>query len=296
MLAYQRYDVFTDQPFGGNQLAVFINPGELATETMQAIAREFNLAEITFVTPAEKPENHYRVRIFTPTTEMPTAGHPTIGTAYALLREGLVQPGVVRLEENIGVVPVTISQTGDFTLISMQQVNPTFGAVIEDRAAAAGLLGLTADDLMEDKPVQVVATGVPFLFIPVKTLSAMGRIRVRADRWEDLQAPARRLACSPSRMETELPRSTVHSRMFAPELGIVEDPATGIASGALGSYLVKYGLVTPSNNVASIVSEQGVEMGRPSIIQIRIETAGDQIVDVDVGGTAVYMGSGMLQV
>ena len=296
MLAYQRYDVFTDQPFGGNQLAVFINPGELTTETMQAIAREFNLAEITFVTPAEKPENHYRVRIFTPTTEMPTAGHPTIGTAYALLREGLVQPGVVRFEENIGVVPVTISQTGNFTLISMQQVNPTFGAVIEDRAAAAGLLGLTADDLMEDKPVQVVATGVPFLFIPVKTLSAIGRIRVRADRWEDLQAPGAPFGMFAFSMETELPGSTVHSRMFAPELGIVEDPATGIASGALGSYLVKYGLVTPRDGVASIVSEQGVEMKRPSIIQIRIETAGDQIVDVDVGGTAVYMGSGMLQV
>jgi trans-2,3-dihydro-3-hydroxyanthranilate isomerase len=295
MLAYQRLGVFTDKPFGGNQLAVFINPGDLSTETMQAIGKEFNLPEITFVFPPEKPENTYRVRIFTPQVEMPMAGHPTVGTAFALLREGLVQPGTIRFEENIGVIPVTISQTGDFTLISMQQPNPTFGDVIADRAAVAAALSLDAADLLDDQPAQVVSTGVPFLFVPVKSLDAMRRIRVRGDQWEALAAthgsPA---GVFPFTLETELPGSTVHSRMFAPGLGIAEDPATGAASGPLGAYLVTHSLVTPRAGVASIVSEQGIEMGRPSIIQIRIETDGDRIVDVDVGGTCVYMGSGML--
>lgn len=297
MLVYQRLDVFTDKPFGGNQLAVFINPGELTTETMLAIAKEFNLSEITFVFPPQRAENTYRVRIFTPTVEMPTAGHPTIGTAYALLREGLVQPGTIRFEENIGVIPVTISQAGDLTLISMQQANPDFGTVIEDRAAVASLLTLNEADLMDDLPVQIVSTGVPYAYVPVKTLNAIRRIKMRTDQWEAFAQPHDSLyGVFPFTLETELPGSTVHSRMFAPMLGIVEDPATGSASGPLGAYLVNYGLATLTNGVASIVSEQGIEIGRPSIIQIRIETDGDRIVDVDVGGTCVYMGSGLLNV
>lgn len=300
MLSYQRIDVFTDKPFGGNPLAVFINPGDLTTEMMQTIAQEFNLSEITFVLPPEKPENTYRVRIFTPTVEMPTAGHPTIGTAFALLREGLIQPGTVRFEENVGVIPVTITQAGEFTLIGMQQANPTFGEIIADRAGAAAILSLEESDLLDDSPVQIVSTGVPYAFVPVKTLSAMQRIRIRTDHWYDFAAQHHGVyGIFPFSLETELPGSTVHSRMFAPELGIVEDPATGSASGPLGSYLVRHGLVKPVRNVASIVSEQGIEIKRPSIIQIRIETEGDstdRIVDVDVGGTCVYMGSGVLNI
>lgn len=297
MLTYQRLGVFTATPFGGNQLAVFINPGELSTETMQAIGKEFNLPEITFVFPPEKPENSYRVRIFTPLVEMPMAGHPTIGTAFALLREGLAQPGTIRFEENVGVIPVTISRTDDYTLITMRQANPTFGATVTDRAAVATALSLDTVDLMDNLPIQVISTGVPFMFVPVKTLSAMKRIRARGDQWEALaHAHGKPFGVFPFSLETELPGSTVHSRMFAPELGITEDPATGAASGPLGAYLVTYGLVKTRENVANIVSEQGIEMGRPSIIQIRIETEGDRIVAVDVGGTCVYMGSGMLNV
>jgi len=192
---------------------------------------------------------------------------------------------------------VSISQVGDFTLISMQQANPTFGEVIKHRAIVADILSLEESDLMDDYPIEIVSTGVPYAFVPVKTLSAMHRIRMKADQWITFAQPYESLyGVFAFTMETELPGSTVHSRMFAPMLGIIEDPATGSASGPLGSYLVKHGLVQTQNNVAAIVSEQGIEMGRPSIIQIRIETENDRIVDVDVGGTAVYMGAGVLQI
>ena len=141
MLAYQRYDVVTDQPFGGNQLAVFINPGELATETMQAIAREFNLAEITFVTPAEKPENHYRVRIFTPTTEMPTAGHPTIGTAYALVIHAMASlpAAYVVAISNGGIVIAALLSVFWFRETEHRWARLTWAAVL---AVGLGLVSL----------------------------------------------------------------------------------------------------------------------------------------------------------
>ena len=297
MLHYQRIDVFTSKPFGGNPLAVFLNVSDLTDEQMQQIAKEFNLSEVTFVFPPDKGDNHYKVRIFTPATEMPMAGHPTIGTAFALLREGMISaPGTVRFEEPIGVIEVTLSQVGDFLLISMQQPNPEFGDVLDDREAVAAMLSLDPADLLEEQPVQVVSCGVPFLYVPVKSLKVIRRIRPRIDLWERLreehQIPDGIFVFT---METELPGSTVHARMFAPGLGISEDPATGAASGPLGAYLVQNGLVK-AGEVTSIISEQGIEMGRPSIIQIRIEREGDRIVDVDVGGRCVFMGTGMLQI
>jgi len=300
-LRYHLVDVFTDRAFGGNPLAVFTNGRGVAPETMQAIAKEFNLSETTFVLPADDPRHHWRVRIFTPGAELPMAGHPTIGTTFVLAREHLIpqdeRETTVTLEEGVGPVPVRVEfKEGQPVYAEMTQPLPTFGPRLEDRAQAAEMLSLRAEDLAPDLPLEVVSCGVPFLFIPVRTLDAARRARPRADLMEaaaaSINIPPEVFLFTP---ETEGPGSTVHSRMFAPGLGITEDPATGGASGPLGCYLVRHRLV-PCEGAADILSEQGIEMGRPSYIKIRIEGAPDKITAVRVGGGCRFVGEGFIEV
>jgi trans-2,3-dihydro-3-hydroxyanthranilate isomerase len=297
-LRYQIVDVFTNQPFGGNPLAVFTNGRGIPGDLMQRIAKELNLSETTFVLPPDDPANDWKVRIFTPGAELPMAGHPTVGTAYVLARENLVnvseaQPNI-RLEEKVGLIPVSFTfKDGAVDLIHMQQPNPTFGPIVNDRQAVADMLSLGVSDL-EDDPVEVVSSGVPFLFVPVKRLSAVQNLKPRPDLIERLVSDL------PSKMifvftrETVHPISTVHSRMFGHAVGIPEDPATGGASGPLGCYLVKHGWVKGSP--AKIISEQGLEMGRPSFLHIEIGQTNDVIDRVIVGGQCVAMGEGVIEV
>jgi trans-2,3-dihydro-3-hydroxyanthranilate isomerase len=194
--------------------------------------------------------------------------------------------GQVIFEEGVGPIPVTLGESQ----ITMQQPKPTFGHIDTDYAAFAAMLSVQESDLDSRYPIQAVSCGVPFTFIPVKSLEAMQRLKLRLDLWERLlkDRPAHKLFMFS--METEQPTSTVHSRMFAPGLGIAEDPATGGASGPLGAYLVEYGLVKA--NPAQIISEQGFEMGRPSLIHIGIEQSEGQFTKVTVGGEAVLVGEG----
>lgn len=295
MLVYHLLDVFTEVPFGGNQLAVFPHGEGTSAEVMQRIARELNLSETAFILPPQSADNHYRLRIFTPGMELPFAGHPTIGTGFLLYHLGEVVAGDVRLEEGVGPITVTITpQASQRTRVTMQQPVPQFGEVLADRATIANMLSLTLDDLIAHLPVQVVSSGVPFVYVPVRSLSAMGRIRVRLDIWEQtLQGTAtpHLFAFTP---EVQMPGSTVHSRMFAPAMGIPEDPATGAASGPLGCYLVKHGLV--SGSPALIVSEQGIEMGRPSFVHIQIDHSDGAFSRVRVGGQSVYIGEGVIEI
>lgn len=297
-LHYHLVDVFTNQRFGGNPLAVFTNGRGLSTETMQAIAKELNLSETTFVLPPDDPANDWRVRIFTPATEMPMAGHPTIGTSFVLAMEKLVevseQQPTIRLEELVGVIPVTFTlDGGQPVMATMQQLPPCFGPVFDDRQAIADMLCLDVSALADD-PLEVVSCGAPYLLVPVKTLAATQKIRLRIDIWERVLANYESSKLFVFTHETVYPGSTVHSRMFAPSLGIREDPATGGASGPLGCYLVKYGWV--KDNPAIIVSEQGIEIGRPSFVHIRIEQMGGQINGVFVGGQCVYVGQGEIEI
>ncbi|MDX1995302.1 MAG: PhzF family phenazine biosynthesis protein [bacterium] len=295
-LSYELVDVFTDVAFGGNQLAVFTEPGDLPAETMQKIARELNLSETVFVLPPQDAANHFHLRIFTPGMELPFAGHPTVGTGFVLHRLGKTADTQLRLEEGVGVIEVGIQpQPGGKVLVTMQQPVPQFGTIYEDRATLAAVLSLSPDDLIDSLPAQVVSSGVPFLFIPVKGLREIGRSRVRLDLWEqhvrDFAAP-HLFVFTP---EVERSGSTVHSRMFAPAMGIAEDPATGGASGPLGAYLVRYGLArAASEGVYTIVSEQGLEMGRPSFIQITIQGTPDQITGASIGGYSQPIGRGFL--
>ena len=295
--AYHLVDVFTDRAFGGNPLAVFLDGKGMSGGLMQAIAKEFNLSETTFVLPPQNPANDFRVRIFTPSAELPMAGHPTVGTTFVLTRAGLVRPGTGRttitLEEGVGPIPVAIDwKNGKPSFIEMQQPLPEFGSPIENRTAIAEMLSLEPEAIRDDLPIQVVSCGVPFLFVPVKTLEAIRRIRFRIDVAERLKTPAGNTFVFT--METEFPGSGVHSRMLAPLLGVAEDAATGSANGPLGCYLVRHNVLA-SENELRVVSEQGIEMGRPSFLHIRIRHAGDEITAVHVGGSCCYMGSGQLE-
>jgi trans-2,3-dihydro-3-hydroxyanthranilate isomerase len=298
-LHYHRVDVFTDRAFGGNPLAVITNGRGVETETMQAIAKEFNLSETTFVLPPDDPRHDWRVRIFTPGSELPMAGHPTIGTTFVLAREHMIrrdgaETNIV-LEEGVGPIPVRVEfRGGEPSFAEMSQPLPKFGPELKDRSAAAEMLSLNADDIDDRLPAEVVSCGVPFLYVPLRTLDAARRARPRAD----LMARASERDGVPPEVfvftrEVEHEGSTVHSRMFAPGLGITEDPATGGASGPLGCYLVRHGLAPAVNE---IISEQGLEMGRPSRIHIRIEQDGDRITAVRVGGQCHFMGEGFIEI
>ncbi|HEX8598003.1 MAG TPA: PhzF family phenazine biosynthesis protein [Chloroflexia bacterium] len=298
-LHYFIVDVFTDRQFGGNPLAVFTDGQGLSTEVMQRLAKEMNLSETTFVLPPEDPANHFKLRIFTPGKELPMAGHPTVGTSFVLARERMFDwsgdAAELRLEEGVGPIPVRLEfKAGAPQMIWMTQPNPQFGPVLDDLSTVAEMLSIEPGDINTDLPVEVVSCGVPFLYVPVRDLTTMRRLRLREEVWSRLLEPLDVGEVFIFAPEVEYEGSTVHSRMFAPGMGITEDPATGGASGPLGSYLVRHGLVA-AEPTAYIVSEQGIEMGRPSFIHIQITREGEEIVRVQVGGQAVYMGEGDIE-
>ena len=302
-LHYRLVDVFTNRAFGGNPLAVFPDAGELPLELMQAIAKELNLSETTFVTPARDSQHDFRVRIFTPASELPMAGHPTVGTAYVLTHEGMIERTAsatkINFEEGVGTIPVTINfrDGGVPDWIEMQQPLPTFGPRITDVAAIAEMLSVDTEAITATGlPVEVVSCGVPFLFVPLSNLEAIRSVRFRLDVWEK----ALRDAGVPPEVfvfteEVETAGSRVHSRMFAPAIGIGEDPATGAASGPLGCYLVRQEVVRAEPRV-ELISEQGIEMGRPSFIKIGVEQNAGEITRVTVSGQCYFMGAGYLEV
>lgn len=298
-LSYHLLDVFTNQPFGGNQLAVFADPPlDLPASTMQLIAKELNLSEVTFVFPPADHQCDFRVRIFTPARELPMAGHPTVGTAYLLAHLGMVGEftlsRALTFEEGIGPIQVTVESDEDGTPYKalMRQPIPQFLDIYQDREAIARMLSLSTDDLDPRAPLQVLSNGLPFLYVVVKSLEAIRRINLRLDLWQGLLLGKPGENVFVSTCETEYSGSTVHSRMFAPALGVAEDPATGSASGPLGVYLLTYGLIDSQE----FVSEQGIEMGRPSFINISVVRQGDMFTEVTVGGACVYMGQGTLVV
>lgn len=299
-LRYLHLDVFTDRPFEGNQLAVFPEPAGLSTETMQTIAREMNFSESTFILPAEAGGD-VRMRIFTPGEELPIAGHPTIGSTFALAIEGVIARGRPGFVFELGVGPTPVSLEWDSNGLSfawMQQPLPEFGGTVDDRACVAAALGVDAADLAPAPPAQMASCGVPFLFVPMTTRAAVDRAAI------DRRTLAR---CGSDAGLPELPvfffavtsreasATAVYSRMLAPGFGITEDPATGSASGPLGCYLLHHGVVTPEA-ARSILSLQGVAMRRPSRIHVSIDSDGGRITRVRVGGKSVLVGRGEISV
>ena len=298
MLRYLHLDVFTSRLFEGNQLAVFPEPAGLTTAQMQAIAREMAFSETTFIYPAEA-SGDVRMRIFTPEAELPIAGHPTVGSTFALAAEGRIARGRTDFVFELGVGPTPVSlewEDDRLAFVWMTQPLPSFQAIVLDRARVAEVLGVDLSALVTGLPVQAVACGVPFLFAALSNREVVDSVKI--DR-------RKLLAACESAGLPELPvfvfttaggdAHTVYSRMLAPGFGVGEDPATGSASGPLGSYLVTHGVVTP-DVARELVSLQGVAMGRPSRIHISIDAAGDTIRRVRVGGEAVMVGEGRIRV
>jgi trans-2,3-dihydro-3-hydroxyanthranilate isomerase len=283
-LQYVTFDVFSARPLEGNQLAVFLDARGLSTDDMQAIARETNLSETTFILPGEErtPDSH-RVRIFTVQEELPFAGHPTLGTAMALHHATGQQK--VTLDLNVGAIPVEFSTLDGLPFGEMRQRDPEFGTT-HAREAAARAAGLSLDDLASDVPIQTVSTGVPFIIVPVQKLATMQRLTLNfTHASEYLDRSDGKFFYFVSR-ETMNAKATLHARMIFYN---GEDPATGSAAGCCTAWAVRHGVLAPETQG---LIEQGVEMKRPSAIYIRASRTGDQVSNVRVGGHAVEVARG----
>ena len=306
--SYHTADVFTDVPFGGNQLAVIPNAGRITPEQMLEVTREFNFSETVFVFPPETPTGTRRLRIFNPGGEMPFAGHPTVGTAFVLASTGEIKldgPETrIVFEEGVGPVPVLIrAEKGRpvFTQLTAAKL-PERGPVPTDAAVLAEVLSLEPSDILYDSVFtpEAVSTGIPFLFIPLRSLEALGRSRVRKDVWERTLADSWASemfvfvedAESAKRGGLKGGDGVIRARMFAPTLGISEDPATGSAAAAFGGYLTWRS--SRRDGMLKCLIHQGVEMGRPSRLEVEVDAVGGEVKAVRVGGASVLVSSGTL--
>ncbi len=294
-------DVFTSVRFGGNPLAVFPDARGLGDLQMQQIAQEFNLSETVFVLPPVEPAHTRRLRIFTPARELPFAGHPTVGAAFVLAAIGEIalsgKHTSIVFEEGVGPVPVTLAaQDGQPVSATLTTaVPPTFGPPPPRNAALAALLGLHEDDLVTgDYAPQAVSCGVPFLFVPVRGRAALASIRLNRERWEQVLAIWWANQVYVLAFEPELPGSHLRARMFAPAMGIIEDPATGSAAAALAGYLGARDAM--QTGTLRWVVEQGFEMGRPSTLTVEADKVEGVITAVRVGGAAVLVSEGVMTV
>ncbi len=294
-------DVFTEEPFGGNPLAVFPDARGLSSERMQQIARELNLAETVFVLPAEDAAHACRLRIFTPQIEVPFAGHPTVGTAIVLAAIGEIplagEETRIVLEERVGPVEVTIrarrGRPADATFTTAML--PEFGPPPPPPEALAAMLSLEERDLLlETRPPVAISCGLPFLFVPLRDLGAVQRSKLRLQVWEELVADYWAPHVHVFAHDAELPGCDLHARMFAPAAGVPEDPATGSAAAALAGLLAARAPET--DGTLRWVIEQGLEIERPSVIEIEADKSGGEIVAVRVGGSAVLMSEGSMEV
>lgn len=301
-LHFYKADVFTDLPFGGNPVAVFPNSEDLTNLEFQQIAREMNLSETVFVMPPSEPEAIAKLRIFTPSQEIPFAGHPILGTFYILgrLNHFSLQEPITRIkyECNIGVFPLELYVLkGEIDRVVMSQPAPQFLGLVEDMQDifdVAKALGLHKSVIAETKfPIEVVSTGLPVIIVPVRTLTAVKSMTVNHAAITEI---CQHFGANGIMVYTTLTVedwSTVHTRMFAAPIGVGEDPATGSASGALGAYLVKNGVVEVAPTT-EIIAEQGYEIDRPSRILIQVFSDDDMIQSVKVGGQVVMVAEGKM--
>ena len=291
-LEYAVVDVFAERALEGNPLAIFTDARGLTTEQMQAIAKETNLSETTFILPEEgvdEAAEGVRVRIFTTREELPFAGHPTLGTASWLWWHHPVLRGAeeVRLRLQAGVVPVRFEggSAGPGVLGTMRQGDPVFGETY-DHAEVARVMGMPVDALDERLPVQGVSTGMMFCVVPFRSVEAMGGLAVNqslAEPWLHERGLRWFFCVAPAKTGSG---ADFHNRM---QFSGGEDPATGSASGCAIAYLARHGVVESGQ---AVVFEQGVEMGRPSRLYVRATRDGERVYDVFVGGRTIPVASG----
>ncbi|WP_309119186.1 PhzF family phenazine biosynthesis protein [Paenibacillus sp.] len=290
---YYIVDVFAESKYAGNQLAVFLDADGLTSEEMQRIAKEVNFSETTFVANAPEADGSYRVRIFTPESELPFAGHPTLGTAYVLQRIRSREP-IAALTLRLGVGPIDVAlEYGDDASeapnrLWMRQLQPTFGAKVP-HTRIADVLGVDAGDIEDSLPVQEVSTGLSSLIVPLRSLNALRSARPNRDKQLELAQALESKAILAFAREAVEPGHDLHVRVFVETLGIPEDPATGSANGALIGYLLRHGLY---GDAFELHAEQGYAVGRPSLLSLRGTKKSDGAYDIVVGGRCFLIARG----
>ncbi len=290
-LKYEHVDVFTEKPLSGNQLAVFPEPGQVTQAQMHAIAREINFSETTFVFSPKASASAARVRIFTPAEEIPFAGHPTIGTAYVLAartKGSKKPPEKLILELGVGAIEVDIEYRGKkIQQLTMHQPLPQFGSALQNREQAARALGMGPDEILGGG---VISNGLDFLIIEATGLPAVQNARCNI---EDAVKVIKRHAVHAIYLFARLTGrgANVHARLFAPTLAVIEDPATGSAAGALGGYLARI-LKFPMK--LNLLIEQGIEIKRPSLMSVHVNSERGTIEEVTVSGKVVPVGQGSI--
>ena len=285
-------DVFAEEKYAGNELAVVRGAGGLSDLVMQKIAREMNFSETTFILKDQKSRGGFDVRIFTPKEELPFAGHPTLGTAFIIQQEILGRPiNEVILNLRVGPIPVTFTYRGrEPEVLWMRQIKPRFGKTLKAQDVAP-VLGLKPEDIDKRHPILEVSTGLPFIIVPLRTLEALRKSKVVEGRMLSLvrgtEAKAFLLFCP----ETYSPQNNLNVRVFAGYHGVPEDPATGSGNGCLAGYLVKARYFDSAQ--INIRVEQGYEIGRPSLLLLKAEDNGGEIA-IFVGGKVLLVARGEL--
>ena len=291
-LTFYILDVFAEEKYAGNQLVVVRDAASLSDDAMQKIAKEMNYSETTFILSDAPRDGGYDVRIFTPEEEVPFAGHPTLGTAFVIQNEIMSEPAEkVVLNLKVGRIPVTFSRDeDDGGMLWMRQNEPTFGQVIEP-AWIASILSLDESEIDDRFPIQEVSTGLSVIIVPLKSLDAAKRARIKQDEYfeliEEMQAKVVLVYCP----ETYGSENDLNVRVFCDYYGIPEDPATGSANGCLAGYLVKHGYFGCDR--IDIRVEQGYEIARPSLLYLKAGQNREQM-DVSVGGKVVMVAEGRL--
>jgi len=287
-------DVFAEDKYAGNQLAVIFGEGvaSLSDAEMQQIAQEMNYSETSFIPSSQTEDGGYDVRIFTPQKELPFAGHPTLGTTYIIQQEIIKKPlEQIILNLGIGQIPVTLTEDEDGDeILWMQQNKPEFYQTLEvDLVAQA--LGLDIAEIDSRFPIQEVSTGIPFILVPLTNLAALKKAKVNLESYSKLMEITHSTEILVFSPEPYSPENQISARMFAPALGIPEDPATGSANGCLAGYLIKHSYF--GQDQIEVKVEQGYEINRPSILYLKARQVADTI-EVRVGGKVVKVAKGEL--
>jgi trans-2,3-dihydro-3-hydroxyanthranilate isomerase len=283
-------DVFAEEKYSGNQLAVFLDSDGMSSQEMQQVAKEVNYSETTFVFSKKTESSGFKVRIFTPEKEVPFAGHPTLGTAYIIQREIIkdLEKEIV-LNLKAGDIPVTLKyKEGKPEVLFMKQKNPVFGEIF-DKQTLADALSLKKANLMEKHPVQEVSTGLPFIMAPLKSLKAVKEASINKELFYKVIKKSEAKAILVFSRETYSEKNDLHVRVFADYFGVPEDPATGSANGCLAGYLIEKNYFNQQK--IDIKVEQGYELGRPSKLYLKAQRKGGEI-EVLVGGKVFLTAKG----
>jgi len=292
-LTFHIVDVFAEEKYAGNQLAVVKDAQGLSVSEMQKIAKEVHFSETSFILSDEKRQGGYDVRIFTPEKEVPFAGHPTLGTAYIILQE-IIKKQVNKVVLNLKVGQITVTPTyvqGQPDILWMKQIEPTFGKTF-DAQTISEVLNLSTADIETAFPIQEVSTGVPDIIVPLKTLNAIKRAKIDKDKYDQLIKNIKSKGLLIFSPETYHRKNHLNVRFFADYYGVSEDPATGSANGCLAAYLIKHNYF--GQKQINIRVEQGYEIGRPSLLLLRAGKDKQGKIHVNVGGKVIPIAEGKL--